>query len=306
MDGILLLDKPAGASSNRVLNHVRRWAGTRKVGHTGTLDPLATGLLPALIGRGTRIAQFLPSEPKEYLADVLFGVSTDTADADGKIVATSAPGSHPPAGWSAICASMLGAIRLPVPKYAAVKVAGRPLYRYARAGQDVELPVRDMTVFSLSADTSGWPSVALRMTTSSGTYVRAIAVAMGEACGCGAHVTSLRRTRIGDWSVDSAVTPEELLNSESLPGAFIELDRALMLTTLTLSNDQADCVAVGRFPEAIQESSASRLAQGERFQFADGEGRLLAVARSDEAWTHQNTPPAFHFERVIRERECAS
>jgi tRNA pseudouridine55 synthase len=306
MDGILLLDKPAGASSNRVLNHVRRWAGTRKVGHTGTLDPLATGLLQALIGRGTRLAQFLPSEPKEYLAEVLFGVTTDTADADGKVIATSPPGSQPPAMWEALCASLVGTIQLPVPKYAAVKVSGRPLYRYARAGQDVELPVREMTIFTLSADTDRWPSVSLRMSTSRGTYVRAIAVAMGEAAGCGAHVTSLRRTRIADWSVDSAVTPERLLDNDGIPGAFIELDRALSYTTLTLSSDQADCVAVGRSPEAIQGCSASRLAPGERFQFADGEGRLLAVARSNEEWSHQNTPPAFDFERVIRERECGS
>jgi len=306
MDGILLLDKPAGATSNRVLNFVRRWAGTRKVGHTGTLDPLATGLLPALIGRATRLAPFLPSEPKEYLADVMFGVSTDTADADGNVIATASPGNRPPALWDALCASMIGTLRLPVPQYAAVKVAGRPLYRYARAGQDVELPVRDMKVFSFSADARQWPSVSLRMTTGSGTYVRAIAVAMGEACGCGAHVTALRRTRIADWFVESAVTPERLSDVGNVPGAFIELDSALSLTTLMLSTDQADCVAVGRAPEIILNCSADELAAGERFQFIDAEGHLLAVARCREVWSHADTPPAFDFERVVRERVCAS
>jgi len=306
MDGILLLDKPAGASSHRVLNHVRRWAGTRKVGHTGTLDPLATGLLPALIGRATRLAPFLPSEPKEYVAEVLFGVSTDTADADGRVMAETHPGARPPATWDAILAALVGTIRLPVPQYAAVKVAGRPLYRYARAGQEVELPVRPMTIFALAADASMWPTVSLCLSTNRGTYVRAIAVAMGEAAGCGAHVASLRRTRIADWSVDSAVSPERLLDEAGVPGAFIELDRALSLPILTVSGRQADYVTVGRTPEEIQACSASALDAGERFQFVDEFGRLLAVARSREAWTGRTMPPRFDFERVVRERACAS
>ena len=192
-----------------------------------------------------------------------------------------------------------------MPQYAAVKVAGRPLYRYARAGQEVELPVRDMKIFSFSADANRWPSVSLRMTTSQGTYVRAIALAMGDACGCGAHVTALRRTRIAHWSVACAVTPERLSDVENTPGAFIELDSALSLTALTLSTDQADFVVVGRAPEAVLDCSAEELSAGERFQFKDGAGRLLAVARCREAWRQAHTPPSFEFERVVRERVCA-
>lgn len=306
MDGILLLDKPAGTSSNRILNHVRRWACTRKVGHTGTLDPLATGLLPALIGRATRLAQFLPSEPKEYVAEVLFGVTTDTADADGQTIATSPAGVRPPEAWNAICERLEGTVSLPVPKYAAVKVAGRPLYRYARAGQEVDLPMRDMTIYALSTDTARWPVVSLRLSTSGGTYVRAIAVALGEACGCGAHVTALRRTRIANWSVDDAVSPERLPDASELAGAFIELDRALSLTTLKLSPAQAEYVSMGRIPEEILDSSTSVLEAGERFQFTDTGGRLLAVARSRESWDGRTRPPLFDFERVVRERECKS
>jgi len=304
MDGILLLDKPQGATSNRVLGAVRRWAQTRKVGHTGTLDPLATGLLPALIGRATRLAPFLPSEPKEYVATILFGVTTDTADADGRVTATKSPGTGPPEDWEKICRSFVGVIRLPVPLYAAVKVAGRPLYRYARAGQKVDTPVREMTFFTLSTDTSAWPSVSVRMTTSRGTYVRALALALGQACGCGAHVTSLRRTRIADWSVEHAVTPEQLLPGLTESEAFIELDSALRLTTITLSSDQSDWVAVGRAPQTIRECSEPNLVAGERFIFADQEGHLLAVARTKEDWSKATTPPPFDFERVVRERAC--
>jgi tRNA pseudouridine55 synthase len=302
MDGILLLDKPGGLTSNRVLNRVRRWAGTRRVGHTGTLDPLATGLLPALIGKATLLAPFLPAEPKEYEATFLFGVTTDTADADGRTTAVAPAGAAPPADWDRMVRQWTGTLALPVPAYAAVKVQGRPLYRYARAGVDVEAPVRDMRIFSLATDPSGWPEVRVRLTCGSGTYVRALAVAMGEAVGCGAHVTVLRRTRIADWDVRGAIAPDCLEQGASAGDAFIGLDRALALKALVLSPDGADCVATGRAPATVREDSPAELAAGERFQFTDSEGRLLAVARSRAPWSGGGTPPEFDFERVVRGR----
>lgn len=302
MDGILLLDKPAGPTSNRVLNAVRRWAGTRKAGHTGTLDPLATGLLPALVGRATRLAPFLPAEPKQYRARLEFGKTTDTADADGNVLDETDPGQVPPAEWELILARHIGDIDLPVPAYAAVKINGRALYKYARAGHSVELPVRTMTVYELSADTSAWPVVEIEMTCGTGTYVRALAESLGRECGCGAHVVELRRTKIAAWDVHEAVAPDQLVKGELPDRGWIPIDAALKVKTIALAAEQAERIFVGRPPETVLPGGEVRLAAGERFAFADDHGHLLAVARSKADWRGASTPPEFDFERVLVSR----
>jgi tRNA pseudouridine55 synthase len=302
MDGILLVDKPAGITSNRLLNKVRRWAGTPRVGHTGTLDPLATGLLPALIGKATLLAPYLPAEPKEYQATILFGITTESGDADGRVTAEAPAGLAPPSGWARLVTNWTGTISLPVPRFAAVKVDGRPLYRYARAGQPVACPVREMGILELETDTSDWPRVHARIACTTGTYVRSLAVAMGEAVGCGAHVTALRRTRIARWSVESSVDPDSLRPGEVPGEAFIGLDSALDLKALVLDHKGADHIATGRAPQVVMDAAPAVLAPGERFRFVDADGRLLAVARTHAAWEGGQAPPAFEFERVVRGR----
>jgi len=298
-DGILLLDKPSGPTSNRVLNTVRRWAGTRKVGHLGTLDPLATGLLPTLVGRATRLAPFLPSEPKVYTARLRFGVTTDTADAQGKVITEADSGSAAPANWNEIVAAHRGELELPVPAYAAVKVKGRPLYKYARAKQDVELPVRSVRVSALEADVSAWPVVSIRVECSTGTYIRALAESLGRACGCGAHVVELRRTRIADWDVGAAVAPDALQAGVVPAPGWIPLDQALTLKALSLPEAQVGRIGVGRPPECVETREDLALHPGERFVFTDREGHLLAVATSRSDWSGTATPPEFDFERVL-------
>ncbi|MCP4248650.1 MAG: tRNA pseudouridine(55) synthase TruB, partial [bacterium] len=156
-DGMLLLDKPSGPSSNGVLNRVRRWADTRKVGHAGTLDPLASGLLPVLIGRATRLAPFLPLEPKQYRTTLRFGVDTNSGDAEGQVTRHTDPGSVAPSDWPEILAALTGDLTLPVPEFAAVKVRGRRLYKYARAGVPAAPPERIMQIHAVAGDASGWP-----------------------------------------------------------------------------------------------------------------------------------------------------
>jgi tRNA pseudouridine55 synthase len=303
-DGILLLDKPSGPTSHRVLGCVRRWAGTRRAGHTGTLDPLATGLLPVLIGRATMLAPFLPAEPKHYQAVARFGVRTDTGDADGRVVASTDAGHTAPVEWPALQRAHTGALKLPIPLYAAVKVQGRPLYQYARRNQPVEVPQKTMHVLSLRCDVSGWPWVRLELVCGAGTYVRAVAEALGRATGLGAHVLSLRRTAIADWSVTEAVKPEQLEPGMRPERAFIPIDAALSLPVLELDEDDARRVGVGREPQRVRTTNQTFLRSGERFTFADSAGHLLAVARTRTAWGNSVQPPCFDWERVLVASGC--
>lgn len=297
--GILLIDKPSGPSSHAVLGAVKRWAGTRKVGHMGTLDPLASGLLPAIIGRATLLAQFLEIEPKRYRATLRFGICTATADAEGDVISSEDPGDAPPAHWDEIVRNHTGALNLKVPLFAAVKVNGRPLYEYGRKGETVECPQKSMHVNSLAADVDGWPWVKLDVVCGTGTYIRSLATSMGAAAGVGAHVVSLRRLSVGRWNVEQAVRPELLSEKNPCDRAFIEIDRALPFTALALEREEVERVTVGRAPSRIRPASDLTLHVGERFAFIDEGGRLLAVARSLDEWSSSPVPPSFDFERVV-------
>ena len=298
-DGILLLDKPTGISSNGVLFGVRRWAAGHRVGHVGTLDPLATGLLPVMIGRATRLLRFLPTEPKRYLAVARFGVSTSTHDTEGDVEHVCDPGQVAPDGWEQMIQEHHGDVNLSVPLYAAVKQQGRRLYSYARAGQSVTPPVRTMQVHRLETDVSGWPWVRLEIECAGGTYVRSIVASLGEQTGFGAHLASLRRTNVGVWSVDAAIDPSQLGPETMQSAAFIGMDRALQLTRLRLDDGQVSRIATGRAPERVLAGVAQPLAAGEAFLFTDSGGRLLAVARSCAPWAPCDEPPPFEFERVL-------
>lgn len=301
MDGILLLDKPVGPTSNRVLGAVRRWVGTRKVGHMGTLDPLASGLLPVVVGRATRLAPFLTLEPKHYAATIRFGITTDTGDAQGRVLYEGDPGVAAPSAWSEIVARHTGELRLPVPLYAAVKIEGRPLYKYARAERKVEPPARLMRVFDIEGDASAWPTVRLRVTCGTGTYIRSLAESLGRECGCGAHVAELRRTQVGPWSVSDAVSPDHLPEIDKVGRAWISFEGALSFKALQLTEEQARFVRVGRHPMEVTNESTASIDAGERFVFTDARGGVLAIARSREAWAPSAQPPQFDFERVLVE-----
>lgn len=297
--GILLIDKPSGPSSHAVLGSVKRWAGTRKVGHLGTLDPLASGLLPAILGRATMLARFLEIEPKRYRATLRFGISTATADAEGAVQKCEDPGDAPPAHWDEIVKDHTGLLNLEVPLYAAVKVNGRPLYEYGRKGEEVKCPRKTMQILSLESDVEGWPWVTLDVLCGSGTYIRSMATSMGAAAGVGAHVVSLRRLSVGSWHVDRAVSPEKLSDEDACERAFIEIDRALPFTTLEVERGEVERVTVGCAPNRVRPVSDLKLHVGERFAFTDEDGRLLAVARSRDDWSSSSEPPSFEFERVV-------
>jgi len=209
LDGVLLLDKPVGPSSSAVLQAVKRLLNADKAGHAGTLDPLASGLLPLLFGEATKFAQFGLDSIKEYRAQVLLGVATDSGDAEGQVVGRQAV-SVDDAGLAQALARFRGPIEQVPPMYSALKHEGQPLYALARAGQTVERAARQVTVHELELLERAGDMLHLRIRCSKGTYVRQLAIDIGLALGTVAHLAALRRTAAGGFRLDRAVTLDDL------------------------------------------------------------------------------------------------
>lgn len=209
VDGILLLDKPVGITSNAALVQSRTLLGAAKAGHTGTLDPLASGLLPICFGEATKFGAFLLDADKTYEAVVMLGAATTTGDAEGEVVFTGDV-SGAESKLEPILQQFLGEQTQMPPMYSALKHMGRPLYAYARAGEVVERSARNITVHELEAQAFDGQVLRLRVRVSKGTYVRTLAHDLGTRLGCGAHLTGLRRTAVGTLRVDDATTLEDL------------------------------------------------------------------------------------------------
>lgn len=211
--GILLVDKPAGMTSHDVVSRTRRTAGTRKVGHAGTLDPMATGLLVLGINSSTRLLTFLVGLDKEYLATIRLGQSTTTDDAEGDMLATTDPAHITDEAVEAAIAQLTGDISQVPSSFSAIKVDGKRAYDLARAGESVELKSRAVTVSSFEVIQSRrgeFLDLDVRVECSSGTYIRALARDLGDDLGVGGHLTALRRTRIGPFSIRDAATLDTL------------------------------------------------------------------------------------------------
>jgi len=210
LDGLLLLDKPGGVTSNAALQQARRLFGAAKAGHTGTLDPLATGLLPVCLGEATKFSGLLLDADKTYLATVQLGAATSTGDAQGEVTFRGDLSGVDRAQIEAVLAGLVGSQAQVPPMYSALKHQGRPLYEYARAGETVARAAREITVHALNVLQVGPDVAVIRLRVSKGTYIRVIAQEIGERLGCGAHLTGLRREAIGAWNVDAAVSFETL------------------------------------------------------------------------------------------------
>ena len=209
INGVLLLDKPVGITSNAALQKARRLFSAAKGGHTGTLDPLATGLLPLCFGEATKFSADLLDADKTYEAVVQLGVTTDSGDAEGMVTATAAVG----VGIDDIFHVLLqftGAIRQIPPMHSALKRDGRPLYELARQGIEVEREARAVTIHAIDCLDFSGDRLTLRVACSKGTYIRVLAADIGQALGCGAHLAALRRTVVGDLDLGAAVTLAEL------------------------------------------------------------------------------------------------
>jgi tRNA pseudouridine55 synthase len=208
-DGIVLVDKPGGVTSHDVVDAVRRALGTRKVGHAGTLDPMATGLLVLGVGRATRLLRYLGDLEKTYEGTARLGEETDTLDAEGTVIRTA----HVDADRTAVQAAataLVGVSMQRPPAYSAVKVGGRKLYEAARKGEALEAEPRSIVVRAFDVTAFDPPAFDFRVIVSSGTYVRVLVADIGSALGCGAHLTRLVRTQIGPFALRDAVAPERV------------------------------------------------------------------------------------------------
>ena len=210
INGFIVIDKPAGITSHDVVSRVRRIIGTRKVGHTGTLDPFATGVLPVADNDGTKVIPFLDEGAKTYEALLRLGVTTDTLDMTGAIQSESDLTRITLEPFIACLAGFTGAISQIPPMYSAIKQNGQPLYKLARQGIDVERKPRDVEIYSLELLSFDLPHAAIRVTCSRGTYVRSLADDIGRALGCGAALQELRRTASGPFRIEDAVTLDTL------------------------------------------------------------------------------------------------
>ena len=213
VDGLLVLDKPTGMSSNASLQDAKRLFGAAKAGHTGSLDPLATGVLPLCFGEATKFSQFLLDADKGYESTFVLGVGTDTADADGAVIAQASAVHLTEDAVTQAMATLTGAIEQVPPMYSALKVDGQPLYKRARAGEQVERAARPVEIYGfelLSFEPGEQVRLGVKVRCSKGTYIRTLAEDLGAALGVPAHVSTLRRCQSGPFALDDCVTPEQL------------------------------------------------------------------------------------------------
>lgn len=244
IDGILLLNKPLGISSNQALQQVKRAFFAAKAGHTGALDPLATGMLPICLGEATKFSQFLLETDKTYLVTATLGVRTTTSDADGEIVETK-PVDVSEAQLHAACEQFRGPIKQVPSMFSALKHQGKPLYFYARQGIEIDRPARDITIFRLEVLRFEGNEIDMQVHCSKGTYIRSLVDDIGQILQCGAYVSKLHRTQVTDYPSDKMVTLEQL---DELLKQAQEQDLALseVLDPLLIQMD----TAVKNLPEA--------------------------------------------------------
>lgn len=224
LSGFLVVDKPSGWTSFDVVNKVRKMLRGIKVGHTGTLDPQATGVLVLLIGSATKLAPRFEGDAKSYQAEITFGNATDTYDAEGAVTAVGDPNLVDREQLRGAILSLLGESEQIPPMYSAIKIGGRKLCDLARAGKTVERTPRHITISSIEASLEEFPRVVLNIHCSKGTYVRTIAHQLGEMCGCPAHLSALRRTASGRFRIEDAIDFESIARSgaaEELTGKII-------------------------------------------------------------------------------------
>ena len=281
--GVFLLDKPQGMSSNDIMQKVKRIFQANKAGHTGALDPLATGMLPICLGEATKFSQFLLDADKRYLVTAKLGERTDTSDAEGQIIETREVKVKTPEILTALERFRGDILQVPT-MFSALKHNGKPLYEYARQGITVEREARPITIFELNFIEYNAPYLTLEVHCSKGTYIRTLVDDLGEVLGCGAHVTMLRRTAVADYptekmldwhALQSLAEPQDLSLLDAL---LLPMDTAVAkLPALTLNESQTQGIGFG---QRIKFDNLNRL-QGQVRLFSH-ENRFLGVALIDE------------------------
>lgn len=292
MDGILIIDKPAGITSHDVVARVRRILETKKVGHTGTLDPFATGVMVVVVGRATRLAQFLDKDEKEYEAVVRFGFETDTGDGTGEVRNVECGMRNEEVAaivaavdWDNVLGRFRGEIEQVPPMYSAKKIDGKKLYEHARKGEMVErkavrVNISTLEIINDAEVRTPYSPLRIRVACSAGTYIRTLAEDIGRAVGIGAHLEELRRTRAGRFEIGQSVTLDVLAESDDPTARLLPLEMAVEhLASITLNEDRA-AKTRGGLSTRIRDVD---LTDGHRLRMVDESGLLLAIGVYDDA-----------------------
>ncbi|GFP27602.1 tRNA pseudouridine(55) synthase TruB [Candidatus Hakubella thermalkaliphila] len=286
-DGILIVDKPGGLTSHDVVLKIRKYTPQKKVGFIGTLDPLATGVLPICIGKATKLSSFLSSQDKEYLAHILLGIRTDTDDISGRIVEEREV-SVPPGKVKKVVESFTGDIEQIPPLYSAIKRGGKKLYQYAREGKKISLPPRKLRIHSLElADILDGKELVIKVRCSKGTYIRSLARDIGKELGCGATLKELRRLASGNFDLSMAHSLVEihqayqegsLGNMVMPPGEFLKDLKAVVVRGGSDNRIRNGAPLTGAM-DYFQDQSIGR---GEHFRVEDGKGEIVAIYRAEQ------------------------
>jgi tRNA pseudouridine55 synthase len=272
MNGILVIDKAEGMTSHDVVNAVRVKFKLSKVGHLGTLDPMATGVLPVCVGKATRIAQFLSGSPKEYIGQIRFGFATDTYDRQGKMMTEERPFRASAQQVTEAMVPLTGTIDQVPPAYSAKKIGGVPSYKLARKGREVEIPSARVQVHAFELTELVGDLMTFRVLCSSGTYIRCLAHDLGQRLGCGAHLASLRRLQSGDFRIGQAVSvqdisPEALVGLDVLLTSWPRMDVSGPEETKVAHGNQIPCDFRGEFARIFNKK-----------------GEFMAVGKLESGW----------------------
>ena len=268
MQGIINVYKPQDFTSHDCVAIVRRVSGVKKTGHTGTLDPMATGVLPVCIGKATRVIQYMDEDTKEYICTMKLGLRTDTLDVWGSVLEEKPAVSVTKEEAAQVLKTFEGRISQTPPKYSAIKVNGKKLYEYARAGKDVEIKPREVVIHKIDVlDVTG-ETIKFKMCCGKGTYVRSVCDDAGRIFGCGAAMSSLVRSRNGMFSIDDAVDIRDIkeMTADELEKLLTRMDDAVSFRKIYVSGKAAEDLTDGKRPQAGQASDAGSLNENEKLR----------------------------------------
>ncbi len=278
--GLLIVNKPTGVTSRAVVNQVARLLPRSKVGHSGTLDPLATGILVVCVGAATRLAEFVQAMPKSYQTTIRLGARSDTLDADGRIEQVECPCEPSIDLIGAAIAPLVGTITQQPPQYSALKINGQRAYDLARAGEVPALAPRQVRVDRIELVRFAWPILELEIDCGAGTYIRSIARDLGDALGCGGYVETLTRHRTGNFTLDDAIDPETL-SAATIAGFFRPAIEAVAnLPHLTIDMAEVEAVRQGKRLQ-VAAARVDRTCESGPIALVDSTGTLIAVGEID-------------------------
>ena len=278
LNGILLVDKPQGITSHDVVDALRKATGIRRIGHTGTLDPRATGLLVLCLGQATRLSQYLSGLNKSYEGAMRLGITTSSHDLDGEVVReVPVDTGITQSMLQEMCDCFHGDIQQVPPMVSAIKIGGQRLYKLARQGQEIERPARPVTIDEFTVTSWEPPDAEMQVTCSSGAYVRTLCHDVGQRMGCGAALARLRRTRVGSYDIQQAATLEELNSREAVAQRLIPMDAALSLPTVTVDKAHEQMIRAGNAISSQALEGDSPVTKG-LVQVKNGLGKLVALA----------------------------